>query len=74
MMSECRFVPAYINAIAPKDKLLLGSINKIGVNEPGVDYFSIVSWSLNGISQAGTEVIQGIDSKMILDRIEWIEE
>lgn len=64
-------VEKYINSIPVGEFLELGEINKIGVNELGVSYFSVVQLFLNGSQMGSLKVMQKIHSKMMLDKITW---
>lgn len=61
----------YINAIPPQKYLKVGEINKIGVNESGVDYFNVLSLIIDNQTVDSLEVLQGIDTKMLFDEIIW---
>lgn len=62
---------AYINAIPPGEYLKVGELNKIGVNETKVDYFSVLSLIIDNEEAAEIEVLQEIDSKFLFDEIIW---
>lgn len=64
-------VEAYINGIAVGDYMEVGEINKIGVNESNVDYFSVVQVSLNDTATSSLKVLQKIQTKLMLDKIVW---
>jgi hypothetical protein len=64
-------IRAYINGIAPGKFLKIGNINKIGVNESGVDYFSTLSLIIDNEEVKDIEVLQEIDSKLLYDEIIW---
>lgn len=61
----------YINGIAPGDYLQLGEIIKLGINEVGVDYFNIISYSVDGNSSSDTKIIQELETKFLFDDITW---
>ena len=61
----------YINTIPPKKTLKVGEINRIGVNEPGVDYFSVLSLFVDSEENKNIEVLQEIDTKLLFDEIIW---
>ena len=67
-------IAQYVNTIPPKDYLNVGDINRIGINEPFVDYFSVVSLLIDNDPVASTRVLQGIETKLLFDEIIWIEE
>lgn len=62
---------AYINAIAPKEYLKVGELNRIGINEPGVEYFSVLSLVIDNEETMEIEVLQTLDSKFLYDEIVW---
>lgn len=65
----------YIHAIAPGDKLQVGAINRIGVNEPSVAYFNIMQTLIDGIVTPLIEIEQEVHTKLFLGKIIWnIEE
>jgi hypothetical protein len=57
----------YINGIAVGDYLEIGDINKIGVEEPNVDYFNVTQLAIDGVTITDLKIIQKIDSKFIFD-------
>lgn len=61
----------YINAIAPGDTLKIGELNKIGVNELNVGYFSVSNILVNGKESHDLEVLQKLESKLVFDKINW---
>ncbi len=63
----------YINAIAPRDYLRIGEINKMGQNESFVDYFAVAGVLVDNEPSATTRILQGIDTKMLFDEIIWID-
>lgn len=67
-------IKEYINAIPPKEYLSAGTINAMGVNTSGVDYFSVLSIAVNYEQIDTLRVIQELDTKMMYDSIEWVEE
>lgn len=64
-------VKEYINNIAPGDKLELGQINKIGVNEANVNYFSISQIYINNKEYQEISAIQKLEEKFLFDEIVW---
>ena len=66
-------IRTYINSIAPGDYLSVGEINKFGVNMPTVEFYSVLSLSIDGEQIPGAKVMQQIDSKFIFDNIAWLE-
>lgn len=67
-------VKEYIDAIAPKDSLSIGSIEKMVLAMDEVTYFRIISYSVDNVTETGTEVIQEVDTKLMFDDITWTEE
>lgn len=63
----------YINTIAPNTYLEVGAINKIGINTNNVDYFNVTSILIDNIVVDKIQILQSIDSKMLFDKIIWIE-
>lgn len=66
-------VKTYINSIAPGDKLLVGDINKIGLNVEGVEYFSVIQLFNNDEELADFELLQTVKAKFLLEEIIWWE-
>lgn len=64
-------VQEYINNIAPGDKLEIGMINKIGVNEPNVTYFSVSQIYINEEEHQDISAIQKLEEKFLFDEIIW---
>lgn len=66
-------VQNYINSIAPGDYLEIGMIDKIGVNEPNVDYFRVAELFINEDQIQNTKILQKLESKFLLqdDGIVW---
>lgn len=64
-------VKEYVNNIAPGDKLELGQINKIGVNEPNVNYFSISQMYIDNKEYQEISAIQKLEEKFLFDEIIW---
>lgn len=63
----------YINGIAPGDYLQIGQIIKIGINEPGVEYFNVISYTLDNQNTTDTKIIQELETKFLFDSIIWRE-
>lgn len=61
----------YVNNIPVGDFLELGEINKIGVNEPGVNYFNVVQLYVNNNLTTSLNILQKIESKFVFDDIIW---
>lgn len=64
-------IEEYINNIAPGDKLEIGAINKIGVNETNVDYFSLTQMYINNKEYQDISIIQKLEEKFLFDEIIW---
>ena len=64
-------IESYINNIAPGDKLEIGAINKIGINEPNVDYFSLTQMYINNKEYQDIYAIQKLEEKFLFDEIIW---
>ena len=67
-------VKEYIDAIAPKDSLSIGAIEKMVLALDAVSYFRVISYSVDNVTETGTEVIQTVDTKLMFDDISWTEE
>lgn len=61
----------YVNGIAPGEYLQLGNIIKLGINEPGVDYFNIINYTVDEQSYSDTKIIQELETKFLFDEIVW---
>ena len=61
----------YINNIAPGDKLELGNINRIGINEPNVNYFSVSQVYINNKEYQDISALQKLEDKFLFDEIIW---
>lgn len=66
-------IKTYVNSVAPGDKLLLGKINKIGLNVEGVEYFNIVQLFNNDEELSDFELLQTLTAKFLLEEIIWWE-
>lgn len=64
-------VTKYINDIPVGGFLEIGEINKIGVNESGVNYFNTVQLYVDNNVTAALSVLQKIESKFVFDNIIW---
>lgn len=64
-------VQEYINNIAPGDSLEIGAINKIGVNESNVNYFSLTQIYINNDEYQEISAIQKLEEKFLFDEIIW---
>lgn len=61
----------YINNIVPGDELNVGVLNKIGVNEPNVNYFSVSTIIINGKELQDINVMQKLEEKLLYNEIIW---
>ena len=61
----------YVNAIAPRQAMELGAINRIGINEPGIQYFNVVQCFVDNDIITGISIEQQIHTKLFLDEIIW---
>lgn len=61
----------YINNIAPGDKMEIGQLNKIGINEPNVGYFSISTIIIDNKEIQDIEVIQKLEKKLVFNKVIW---
>lgn len=64
-------VKEYINNIAPSDKLEIGHINKIGINETNVNYFSVSQMYIDNEEYQDIYAIQKLEDKFLFDEIVW---
>lgn len=64
-------IKSYVNSIPPRNFLLVGQLNRIGINEPGADYFNILQVFIDDKEVKDIEILQNIESKFILDEIIW---
>ena len=67
-------ISAYVDAIAPKEYLSVGAINRIGLAESGVESFSVASVLIDNVPQQSSRILQGLDTKMLFDEILWVED
>lgn len=61
----------YINNIAPGNKLEIGHINKIGINETNVNYFSVSQMYIDNEEYQEIFAIQKLEDKFLFDEIVW---
>ena len=54
-----------------KDKALERRFQRVMVNEPNVEYFSVSSVFLNNKEVQNLKVIQKLDSKMVFNSVNW---
>ena len=66
-------IQSYVNGIAPDDYLKIGEVIKIGLNEPGVEYFNVVSYFVDNEEQKTVTKIQGLETKFLFDSIVWVD-
>lgn len=64
-------IEKYINNIAPGDKMEIGQLNKIGINENNVSYFSISTIIINGKELDDISIIQKLEEKLLFNKINW---
>lgn len=64
-------IKEYVNGIAPGDYLRIGEVIRMGINEPGVNYFNIISCIVDQENNTETEIIQELDTKFLFDEIYW---
>ena len=64
-------IKEYINNIAPSNKLEIGQINKIGINETNVNYFSVSQMYLGNEECQDIYAIQKLEDKFLFDEIVW---
>lgn len=67
-------VMEYINRIPPKQYLEVGEINRIGITQPNVKYFNVLSMMIDGEVDDSIRLVQGLDSKFLFDEIIWTTE
>lgn len=61
----------YINNIAPGDYLEVGQLNKIGINEPNVNYFSVSAIIVNNKENQEIKIVQKLEEKLLFNEINW---
>lgn len=61
----------YINNIAPGNKLEVGEINKIGINEPNVSYFSVSQIYIDEQEYQDIVAMQKLEEKFLFNEIVW---
>ena len=66
-------VKDYINNLAPGSNLMLGTINNIGLNVEGVEYFNVIQVYLDDKESTAFEILQTVTTKMLFDEIIWWE-
>lgn len=64
-------VEEYVNNIAPGDFFEIGIINKIGVNEPNVNYFSTSTVIVNNKEMQDVKMVQKLEEKLLFNKITW---
>lgn len=64
-------IEKYINNIKPGDKMEIGEINKIGINEPNVNYFSVSALIINNKEVQTLNVTQKLEEKLLFNQITW---
>lgn len=63
----------YINSIPPHETLDVGYLERIGYEEPGVNYFSVTGVFVDGVPVSNVSITQDLTSKFIFDEIRWHE-
>lgn len=66
-------VKEYVNNIPIGSSLSYGDINKIGLSESGVKYFSVGSIYINNVPLVALEKMQIVKEKFLYDKIYWDE-
>lgn len=66
-------IKEYVNSIAIGNYLSYGEINKIGLSEKGVKYFSVGSIYINNVPLVTLEKMQIVKEKFLYDKIYWDE-
>lgn len=64
-------IKEYVNGIAPGDYLQVGQIIKIGITETGVEYFNVISYTIDEENVTDTKMIQELETKFLFDNITW---
>lgn len=67
-------VAGYINSIPPKKYLEVGEIDRLAYSEDEVMSFSLVGLSVDDDYTTQKHILQGINTKMLFDEIDWEEE
>ncbi len=67
-------VADYINSIPPKQYLEVGEIDRLAYSEDEVLSFSLVGVSIDDDYTTQKSILQGIDTKMLFDSIDWEED
>lgn len=63
-------IKEYVNNIAIGGTLSFGGINKIGSQEPGVDFFNTLIINVNGEPMRDLNMIQTIESKFLFESVD----
>lgn len=66
-------IEQYINNIKPGDSFETGMINRIGVNETNIEYFSVSNVIIDGKEMQSLSVVQKLEDKLIYNSIVWNE-
>lgn len=64
-------IEQYINNIAPGDYLEVGQLNKIGINEPNVNYFSVSAIIVDNKEVQELKIVQKLEEKLLFNEINW---
>ena len=67
-------VKLYINNIKPGSSLLIDSINTIGIEEVGTSFFMIAGVMVGDTNVNALAIIQAIDTKLLFEKIIWIDQ
>lgn len=63
----------YVNGIAPDEKLEIGKVIKLGLEEDGVDYFNVITYFVDDEQQKSLYKVQGLETKFLFDSITWVD-
>ena len=63
----------YVNDIAPDEKLEIGKVIKLGLEEEGVDYFNVVTYFVDDEQQKSLYKVPGLETKFLFDSITWVD-
>lgn len=64
----------YINAIPPKTYLEVGEIDRLAYSEDDVMSFSLIGLAIDDNFTTQRSILQGINTKMLFDTIDWEED
>ena len=63
----------HINNIKPGEHLEMGELNKIGIMEKNMEYFTITNLFIDNKEVQDIKTIQKLESKLVFDSIVWNE-